>query len=160
MMCQEAKEADIRHALLFPLLQNEAHCAFTPPTASVAGEFSSVFYLECPTGRREHKRGRKPQVDYVIIGQCEEHILYRIPVEAKIKDLTWRFCQVTFGRWQMHRMAVLLDQGRAVASEDGCKRLSLTVISPTVPWRNLTVIVNGAAIASSRWRDNAWKKII
>ncbi len=72
----------MRELLLSPLLRTVAHSASMLPSGE--GEFVTRFFVEHVVEARLGRRGRKPEVDYMIHGEMPSgNILYLIPVEAK-----------------------------------------------------------------------------
>ena len=81
-------EAELRHELLTPLLLWASHFAHatTAPTAFEGeGFFETTFEFEPITEGRQQRRGRKPQVDYALVGHVGGDSLYEVPAEVKKK---------------------------------------------------------------------------
>ena len=132
-------KAELRHELLTPLLLWASHFAHatTTPTA-FEGEclFETAFELEPITERREQRRGRKPQVDYALVGHVGGDSLYEVPAEVK-KKLTLKDIS------QLVHYMVSLANGSLTKSN-----VSVVVfVSPPFKWRCGVSLNKGVCVA-------------
>ena len=162
-ICKVTKnEAEVRHYLLTPLLKKTAHAASMTlsPEDCPCLEYCSVLGMETTLAvESSSKPGRKPAVDYTLIGYVESDTLYVIPVEAKattcekdIAQLSQYMETIGNGRY-VHpfcTVGFLLDQtnvrfafsvfalalaDQSVSTSPLPLPLPVTLVNPVLAWR-------------------------
>lgn len=148
-----------------PLLRWLAHNAQQMESSQGCARivYKSTLDIEVSLETRDHRSGRRPQVDFVIAGTTEDRQpVYFVPVEAKpkiaMKDLSQlaHLYAAHCGASQYTRgkvtLGLLIDEDKAVMSfnawsckEDGLL-LPISLFSPPFSWRNGITLDRGGCI--------------
>ena len=158
-------EAEICFQLLSPLLRRVAHSTSQipiPEGSDIKGiVYSSALSYEVDTEERRKRRGRRPQVDFMLSGHVNSEFMYCVPVEAKrsleMKDMAQLSeYQATLSSSVPMRsyisVGILVDEHRVRFTFSPCcfgdkVPTPITLVAPAMKWRQGPIISRPTCIA-------------